>query len=514
MRIAALLLCCALAIDAEAARRAVLVGINDYGAAQKTADRGWIDLNGAVNDAGAFREALILLYGFRDEDIVTLTDRRATREAVLQAIDQHLVRTAHRDDVLLFYFAGHGSQVRNSLSDEADRLDESIVPADGRDIRDKELRPLFNAIVDRGARLTIILDNCNSGSGARGRLVARGIQPDLRDVADRSHYGPRPEERGALIFAAAQDFDQAWETRDDEKRVRGAFSLALLRAMGDAPAAASATEVFLRAQARLRGDVPFQSPVLSGNAHSRLAPFLGWSGARLRRVRVVFVERVQRDGAVLVQGGRAHGLTVGSELRGVASRLRVTATIGIDRSRAVLEEGAAVQPGAMLEVRGARPLDERDSPPPQYRLALRHARGGELARGVLFGGEQYEIVLRRAAANAQPRYTYVFVVDSAGKSILLFPRNGSVENRFPLSLPAPQEIRLDATFEIAPPYGLDAFFLLTTDEPLADPWILESDGIQRRSPGALSLAGWSLERNVYESTRKSATNVRLWCQGK
>lgn len=512
MRAAMLMFACTVAFDAAATRRAVLIGINDYGAAQKTnAGRDWTDLSGAVNDAGAFREALILLYGFRPEDIVTLTDRRATRAAVLQSIGQHLVQPAQRDDILLFYFAGHGSQVRNSASDEADRMDESIVPADGRDIRDKELRPLFNAIVDRGARLTIVLDNCNSGSGARGGLVSRGVAPDLRDVADRSDYGPRPEERGALIFAAAQDFDQAWETRDEQKRIRGAFSLALLRAMRDASANESASDVFLRAQARLRGDVPFQAPVLSGNASARLAPFLGAEAAGRRLISrrdgdvpsVVFVEKVRRDGMVLVQGGRAHGLMVGSELRGVASRLRVTAIKGIDRSEARLESGSAVLPGAMLEIRGKRdPLERQPSPPPQYRLALRCARGGELAASVLGGGEEYELVLRRAASNVKPRFVYVYVVDSEGRSVLLFPRNGSVENRFPLALPAPAEIRLDARFAIAAPYGVDTFFLLIADEPLADPWILESEGIHRRGSPSPMPAAWSLERVVYRSERK------------
>jgi len=72
--------------------------------------------------------------------------------------------------------------------------------------------------------------------------------------------------------------------------------------------------------------------------------------------------------------------------------------------------------------------------------------------------------------------------DSHGKSILLFPRHGSVENRIPLALPAPRDIRLgkDSAFEVAPPYGVDTYFLLTTDEPLPDPTILMWDGLRGR----------------------------------
>src|SRR5262249_50106839 len=150
------------------------------------------------------------------------------------------VNTAGKDDVVLFYFAGHGSQVRNSRSDEPDFLDESLVPADSRagaaDIRDKELRLYFNRILHRGAHLTVMLDNCHSGSGARGLLTEahpRGVKPDLRDVADGSR-APRPEDRGALVLAAAEDFDAAWETRDKSGVHHGAFTWAWMRALRDA----------------------------------------------------------------------------------------------------------------------------------------------------------------------------------------------------------------------------------------------------------------------------------------
>jgi uncharacterized caspase-like protein len=701
----ALLVLCALAPHADAARRALLIGINDYSASTlgppiaMPPDRDWPDLKGAVNDAQALQHMLVLLYGFVENDIVTLTDQQATRQAILRNIHEQLLQPAARDDILFFYYAGHGSQVRNSLSDEPDGLDESIVPADSRtgarDIRDKELRPLFNAILDRGARLTILLDNCYSGSGARGLPTGaqpRGIKADLRDVADRTRYGPRPEDRGALVLAAAQDFDRAWETRDEQKGFHGVFSWALLRAMRDASGEESARDLFLRARARTRAETPFQEPVMAGNARARLAPFLGARAVRKRRG-LVFVEKVQRDGTVALLGGWAHGLTIGSELRTGTARLRVTALVGLDRSHArVLSGRAAIRSGTMLEVAGwaapARPLrvwaprvaeppdaiatiarrlfeeasrrgiqwvrdpteshathllrrgnagwellgsrvellaaqprdaiaaiaklphgaslfvqlpapanveisregvepttrpDEADyilvgryasggvtyawvrpattaadrrkiglpfrsdwipagepgalrdailrlrrihdwtlleSPPverPAYQLALRRVRDGAIAKDALIAGERYELALRhRPSAPARQRYVYVFTIDRFGKSTLLFPRCGSVENRIPIASPAPAEIRLGVQLEIVPPYGIDTYFLVTTDEPLADPWVLEFDGVRSRGGPVLTSASWSIERIVYESVPrpappkgKSPTNVRL-----
>lgn len=727
-RIAVALLAVVAAADAVAAgRRALIIGINDYTASRlgqppvpPPPNRDWNNLTGAVTDATLLGEMLMLVYGFTERDIVTLTDQEATREAILRAINEHLIEPAAKDDVLVFYFAGHGSRVKNSLSDEADRMDESIVPADSRlgarDIRDKELRSLFNTLLDRGARLTVILDHCHSGSAARGLPTGarpRAIKADLRDLAYRSRLPPRPEDRGALVLSATQDFDQAWETRGEDGQFHGAFSWALIRAMRDSAPAESASETFLRACARMRADTPFQEPVMAGTHETRVAPLFGGRGDRNFDRTVVAVERVLPDGTVVLQGGWANGLSIGSELRIVSerelvARLRVTEMIGLGRSQARIEPGRAlpqaVKSGALLEVvgwaappgrplrlwmprvpgnvdsiaalagrlhaeatrRGVRwvtdPLDtisthvlrrrrsewellhgcdltrfgpepgdaiaalaqvprgaslfvqfpapaamldgvtvegiesvddpERadyvllaryssrrlqyawlrpgvmsadrrksglpqrtdwvmehsreqklrdaltrlrrihawhllDSPPGErspYRLTLLRTRTGERAKDAIIGDDAYEVVLRSAAplpARTNPRYVYVFVIDSHGKSTLLFPDNGSVENRVPLSTPAPREIRLgrDSAFEVAPPYGVDTFFLLTSEEALPNPWVLEWDGVRTRAPERpaglerllmetgttrgldrlVTPATWSIERVVFES---------------
>lgn len=733
----ALLLALTSALQAQpiGRRRAVLVGINDYTASRlgarksaSTPSRDWPNLTGAVNDVQAFAEMLVLLYGFERSDIVTLTDQAATRTAILQAIEQRLVQPAAPGDVLFFYYAGHGSQVRNSLSNEPDALDESLVPADSRagarDIRDKELRSLFNRVLDRGARLTILLDNCHSGSGARGLATGarpRGVSPDFRDVADGADHGPRPENRGALVLSASQDFDLAWETHDELGVFHGAFSWAWLRALRDSSAGEPAFETFLRAAARLRAETPFQEPVLAGNAEARLNPFLGVRVDRRADRTVVAVEKLRADGSIALQGGWANGLSIGSELQIMSegrttARLTITALRGLGQSDARLQTTSRalpqdLKPGALLEVVGwaappARPLrvwmpraavnadkltrvaralaaeagrhnvrwifdptettpafllrrtnsdwellghsgriehlatdaaaiaavaripagsslfvqfpvpaalldtisigpgtnrediepvtraqdadyvlagryhahqlayawlrpavqsaDRRktglplrsrwfddgdpglnlrdallrirriqawhflESPPDAraaYRLGIRRTRDGDLVRDpVVIGDEQYELVLRAAAtplARAPQRYMYVFTIDSYGKSVLLFPASGSVENRFPLSTPPPPEIRLGnaGSFEVAPPFGVDTYFLLTTDEPLPNPWVLEWDGIRTRAATSLTPleqlltltdsasrggpiltpSNWSLEKIVFES---------------
>ena len=88
-------------------------------------------------------------------------------------------------------YAGHGSQVANSKSSEPDKKDETIVPSDAckgtPDIRDKEIKKIFNEVLDRGVVLTLVFDCCHSGSIARGMPrpeKTRFLEPDPRDVAD------------------------------------------------------------------------------------------------------------------------------------------------------------------------------------------------------------------------------------------------------------------------------------------------------------------------------------------
>ena len=115
---------------------------------------------------------------------------------------------------------------------------------------------------------------------------------------------------------------------------------------------------------------------------------------------------------------------------------------------------------------------------------------------------------RAAAVQTPARYYYVFAIDSHGKSYLVFPKSGSVENRFSGKEP---EIALGApsAFSVLPPYGNDMFVLLSTEEPLPNPSILEWDGI--RSARKLLTTPWSIERLTLPSAappRRRASAAR------
>jgi hypothetical protein len=375
-------------------RRAVVVGIDDYLAALPAGGEAgapgsavgilaegpsgrprWENLDGAVHDALTFRQLLTDQYRFPAAAVRLLTDRAATREAILRAIEEHLLVPSRPGDEVVFFFAGHGSQQENSLSDEDDKLDETIVPWDSArgaaDVRDKELRRLFNRILDRGARLTVILDSCHSGSAARGLppgARARMLPLDPRDAADGAPAGPRPEDQGALVLSAAQDFQPAWERWDESVgKTHGVFSRALFEAMARVGAGESAERVFLRAKARLEVSSLWQDPVLAGNDDRRHAPFFGGRADRALSGPAVAVREVRPDGALVLQGGWASGLAPGLELalrrpgEGAAGlRIRVTRVDGPASAEARLvrhQDGAGPDPSLQ---EGARQEAEAD----------------------------------------------------------------------------------------------------------------------------------------------------------
>ncbi len=359
LKLIVLMLCMASVANAQT-RRALIVGIDDYTASSlprnmhvpPRVDRGWNDLRGSVRDAETFSAILQLLYGFNERNVVLLKNQNATRAAILNAIETHLVKPAQKDDVIVFYYAGHGAQVPNSLSDEVDHMDESLIPADSRrgapDIRDKELRRAFNAILDRGARLTLILDHCHSGSSFRGLPtggVTRHIAPAPDDIRDGANYGPRPESRGALVFAASQDLDSAYETRDENGQMHGAFSWALIRSIRDAMPHESAEATFTRTKALM--DRPDQQPLIAGRPELRQRPLFSGRNDRRSDRAMIAVEKIQTDGTVILQGGWIHGLAVGTTLRTKTATVTIT-KLGITSSEA--RANGIVTAGALLEV--------------------------------------------------------------------------------------------------------------------------------------------------------------------
>ena len=168
-------------------KRALLVGINKYVNIGKYQ---WYPLKGAVNDAKLQKELLIHRFGFAEDDILTLTDKDATRENILKNLESHLIKWAQPGDVVVFHFSGHGSQVADPDKVFQDGRVSTVVPIDSplppgypnkggevKDITGHTLWLLMQAI--NTENLTFVLDSCYSGGARKGVLTVRSRPGDL-----------------------------------------------------------------------------------------------------------------------------------------------------------------------------------------------------------------------------------------------------------------------------------------------------------------------------------------------
>lgn len=220
-------------------KRALCIGIDNYPAER---DR----LSGCVNDAKQWRNAFVEL-GF---EVDMLTDSDATRQGILDAMDK-LVGESRAGDVLAIQLSCHGTQLEDFNGDDADQLDEAVVPYDHRIsgyLIDDDIADVADEIPE-GVSITFFMDLCHSGSATRfavGPLDVHSREAKVRFLAadqemqavhrrtakrrrgqSRDPYKDRPE----VLFAACAPHQTAKERGGQGDFTR--YALQVLRDGGD-----------------------------------------------------------------------------------------------------------------------------------------------------------------------------------------------------------------------------------------------------------------------------------------
>ena len=322
---------------------ALLVGIDEY---PKDTVR---HLSGCVNDITAIRDYLnhrVLIDQDRQLHLKILKNEEATRQAIIDGFRQHL-RQAQKDDVVLFYYCGHGSQEKapEEFSDfglvKLDGLNETLVCYDSRskgqdcwDLADKELAYLIAEVSKNNPHICIILDSCHSGSGTRDPLQQTGVRLASTDKRNRplNSYIFQEEELQQLstsrslqehpsgwqilngshvLLAACQNSQKAKEiSRKNEKRgeyeQRGAFSYYLLKTLQQAKGNLTYRDLLGEAKNLVSTQVTNQSPQLEGN-YSEAENQYFLSGAIAKRTPYFRVRHDQTSGWV-IDGGNVLGV--------------------------------------------------------------------------------------------------------------------------------------------------------------------------------------------------------------
>ncbi|MBI4918148.1 MAG: caspase family protein [Acidobacteria bacterium] len=224
---------------AEAKSRALLVGIANYSRDEVA------DLRGPLNDVALMKNLLEEVYHF--DHITTLTDAQATREGILRALGEELRAPGGPDDLLVFYYAGHGSQVDDRSGDEADGKDEvlapyDIVPKGGANlILDDELGEILGST---RKQIVMVVDACHSGDlyrafrgGGDGNLgPAQAVGWRYLPITD---YSPASADRGpsqsdlpeGVIFLSASGEKQKASEQGFQGQFHGAFTFMLVSSL-------------------------------------------------------------------------------------------------------------------------------------------------------------------------------------------------------------------------------------------------------------------------------------------
>jgi WD40 repeat protein len=213
-------------------RRALVVGVNQ---AREAQDPVLHTLLHAADDARAVAEALHRYGGFEIWGAEAMVNEQATARAVQEAIIQ-LEEKSTPDDLLVFYFSGHGLVLRTSDDVTAETVARTYLatwdfsePMARRDLR-LSLRWLRENLYYSSAagKVVIILDSCYAGDlGREGKPFVQQLRQALND-----YFGEPPEDTGSRMGGLRQALlatGHAQTTREEQGR--GLMTTYLLRTL-------------------------------------------------------------------------------------------------------------------------------------------------------------------------------------------------------------------------------------------------------------------------------------------
>lgn len=359
-------------------KRALLIGINKYPNLPA-----YSQLRGCVNDVQLVKQTLETSFHFSPDNIVVLSDGQATAQGIRDAMEK-LVADCQQDDIVVFHFSGHGSQMA-AEGDKPRGYDESIMPYDsGRmnpmfpvqvapcDIRDTYIQRWLSRLTAKTSHVTLIFDSCHSGSITRmsgdseeQSTRLRWIPPDPLPNGDLPAYATgrsgrtRDVNAGSgwlslsdkyVLLAACAAEQGAYEMDHEEEGApsrNGAFTFFLTREINQTTQSAY-QDIWDIVSLKVNNRFPKQTPQLEGARNRQIFDVQDFTPMRY----LLVTER--RGNELQLAGGAVHGVTVGSlwEIHAVGVRqvtktkpawqgvVEITSVKSISSSAVVIEESA------------------------------------------------------------------------------------------------------------------------------------------------------------------------------
>ncbi|MBB4213228.1 secreted trypsin-like serine protease [Rhizobium sp. BK212] len=226
--------------------RALLIGIDDYEMREAK-------LTGSASDVKAMQVFLAKTLAYRPEQIHTLTNRKATREAILAEIDDWLVRQSTPGSRVFLYFSGQGSEEMGAEETTSPTLvaaDAKLVREGGKvtvtnQIRETEIAARLNSLKDR--RVTLLIDACHVGPGSRSAVAApsgtvRCLGPALAAIEPPNKSGKEAKfsfgGESAMVWSAVNAGQWALVDRE-AKPALGVFTRHFIEGVQDGVARAA-----------------------------------------------------------------------------------------------------------------------------------------------------------------------------------------------------------------------------------------------------------------------------------
>ncbi|MGR9425818.1 trypsin-like serine protease [Rhizobium leguminosarum] len=233
-------------IESSPGDRALLIGIDDYEMREAK-------LTGSATDVKAMQVFLAKTLAYRPEQIHTLTNRKATREAILAEIDDWLVRQSTPGSRVFLYFSGQGSEemgAEETTSPTLVAVDAKLLREGGKvtvsnQIRETEIAARLNSLKDR--RVTLLIDACHVGPGSRSAVAApsgtvRCLGPALAALEPPNKSGKEAKfsfgGENAMVWSAVNAGQWALVDRE-AKPALGVFTRHFIEGVQDGVARAS-----------------------------------------------------------------------------------------------------------------------------------------------------------------------------------------------------------------------------------------------------------------------------------
>ncbi len=307
---------------AQAQKKALIIAIGDY--PSKT---GWNNIS-SVNDVPLIKGAL-MQQKFLDQDITVIQNEQATKVGILKALKK-LYDDAEPGDVVMIHYSGHGQQIFDDNGDEADGLDEALVPYDAfvkytpnykgeNHIRDDEIEQIilnFRNKLGKDGQLLMVFDSCHSGSATRGGKARGGaskLVPDnwdasqvkKSDARQSEYFQPTKLNNSPASFVLISGASA--EELNYEYQGVGSLSYAFSKALSQLGTDFSYRNLFATIAAEMNVIAPRQNPAIEGDIDYKL-----FKGEYVSQLPYFSVKRVARPDVLQISGGKLQQLFEGT----------------------------------------------------------------------------------------------------------------------------------------------------------------------------------------------------------